>query len=123
MLKFLGFILGIGAAHAQAVGSPTYLIYPNQAACLARSQAQCVALGCDGVNTQYWWDCATGPLKSGLVGPTAVTAGSYALRVQTTGPFAAVHPVLGVGLTIVEQGKVVTPAIIAPVLPTAAATP
>jgi hypothetical protein len=113
VLKWL--LLFIGVAHAQT--APTYLIFPNQAACLARSQAQCAALGCDGVNTIYWWDCSAGPLKSGLVGPTAVTAGSYAMRIESTGPFTAIHPAKAVGLTILEQSSLKTAAAIAPVLP------
>lgn len=122
MLKWLAFLLSTAVAagaQAQVAGSPTYLIYPDQATCLARSKAQCVALGCDGVHTIYWWSCDTGPLKSGLVGSTAVAAGSYAMRLESAGPFAATHPQRSIGLTAAEGNKLVTSTAIAPVLSTA----
>lgn len=46
-------------------------------ACLARSQAQCQALGCDGVVTKYWWTCI--PL----------TDGTAAIEVRPGTPFDA----------------------------------
>jgi hypothetical protein len=115
MLKWLTLLIGL--AFAQTAQAQSYLIYTTQAACLARSQAMCVAMGCDGVNTKYWWSCDTGPLKSGMVGPTAVFAGSYALRVDPSGPFSAVHPAKGVGLSASEQTNLKGAAVIAPVLP------
>jgi hypothetical protein len=117
MLKFLALLIGV--ANAQAVGTPSYLIFPSQVQCMQRSQAQCQALGCDGVNTIFWWDCTTGPLSSGLVGARAVTAGSYAMRIESTGPFSAIHPSKGVGLTALEQTSLASPTAIAPVLPPA----
>jgi hypothetical protein len=118
MWKLLALI--IGAASAQT--PPSYLIYPDQATCLQRSQQMCAAMGCDGVLTKYWWDCTTGPLSSGLVGPNAVPAGSYAMRIESTGNFsiAASNQVSGgtQGLTTQEQGKLVTSTQIAPLLPT-----
>jgi hypothetical protein len=32
-----------------------YLIFPTMDAALARSNAQALAKGCDGVTTKYWW--------------------------------------------------------------------
>jgi hypothetical protein len=61
-------------ACAQVVGSNnTYLIYPNQAACLARSQQMCQAMGYDGKQTIYWWDCNAGPLSAGTQGVIDLT--------------------------------------------------
>lgn len=34
-----------------------YLSYQDMASCLERSRQQCVAQGCDGKNTVYWWRC------------------------------------------------------------------
>lgn len=34
-----------------------YLSYQDMASCLERSRQQCVAQGCDGVSTKYWWRC------------------------------------------------------------------
>ena len=112
------------AADAQSTTPAAYyLIYTSQALCLARSQAMCTAMHCDGVQTKYWWDCSTGPLKAGTVGPTAVFSGSYALAIQASGPFAATasNNVSGgnVGLSTSEQSSLITATAIAPVLPTA----
>jgi hypothetical protein len=115
MLKWLTLLIGITAA--QAAEAQSFLIYTSQALCLVRSQAQCVALGCDGVHTIYWWSCDTGPLKSGMVGPTAVFAGSYGLQVAPSGPFSAVQPTKGVGLSAGEQTNLKSAAAIVPVLP------
>ncbi len=106
-LALAAMLLGISPAIAQT--TTAYLIFPTQAACLARSKQQCVINGCDGVKTVYWWSCA-GPLSAGLVGPSAVGAGSYALAVQPT-------PYDQTGLTTAETNKLVTPAQIAGVLP------
>ena len=117
MLRLLALFIGI--AYAQAT-SPSYLIYSTMPLCQTRSVAQCAALGCDGVNTVYWWDCSTGPLKSGLVGPNAVTSGSYAMMIQTSpSVFSAVHPIRGIGLTTSEINKLVSATAISPVLPNA----
>ena len=122
MLKLLALI--VSAAFGQTVTQPpSYLIFSSQALCLQRSQQMCVAMGCDGVHTKYWWDCAAGPLSNGLVGPNAVTAGSYAMRIEQSGRFssAASNSVSGgtQGLAAQEQSKLVTSAQIAPVLPAA----
>lgn len=60
-------------AMAQTVNNPSCLIYPSQAACLARSQSQCAALGCDGVKTVYWWN-VIGPLNAGTINSVAMRA-------------------------------------------------
>ena len=53
MLRWLLlFLLAPSLASAQS-----YLIEPSLAQCQARSAQQCTALGCDGVQTKYWWSC------------------------------------------------------------------
>lgn len=122
----LFFLLAFFPSIAFAQTPPNYMIYASQAQCLQRSQQQCQALGCDGVNTIYWWACFNGPLKAGLVGPNAVPAGSYAMRVDASGSYGPTYqtPTSGgaFGLTTVEQGKLVTQAQIAPLLPAPIAT-
>ena len=84
MLRRLAFLAAFVVASAALIASAqtnTYLIFSSQALCQARAQAQCAALNCDGVQTRYWWSCV-GPLSAGLVGPNAVTSGSYALTIQ-----------------------------------------
>ena len=126
MWRFLVVLLGITQAYAQAVSSPSpsYLIYPNQAACLARSKTMCQAMKCDGVQTIYWWDCSTGPLSAGTVGATAVAAGSFAMRIEQSGTYSATtsNAVSGgtQGLSASEQLALVSATAIAPVLPVAA---
>jgi hypothetical protein len=120
MLKWLALL--IGAAYAQGVAlPPSHLIHKDQATCLQRSKQQCQALGCDGVSTIYWWNCTTGPLQAGIVGPSAVPAGSYSMKVEKNGPYAATYstPTSGgaVGLTTEEQKNLVTSTAIAPILP------
>lgn len=120
MLKL--FALFIGMAHSQAVGSPSYLIFPNQAACLTRSQQMCAAMGCDGVNTKFWWSCST-PLNAGTVGPTVVLAGSFAMRIEQSGPFGRTtsNSVSGVqGLTTAEQSNLVSAIALVPLIKPAA---
>lgn len=58
---------------------PTYLVFPNQAAALARSNQQALANGCDGINTIYWWNVV--PL----------TNGQWAIELQDGGPFSAIY--------------------------------
>lgn len=55
----------------------TYLILPDLATALTRSEQQCIALGCDGKQTKYWWNVI--PLKDGTA----------AIEVQADGPLAA----------------------------------
>lgn len=101
---WLLFIVLVSAAQAQ-----TYLPQPDMATCLARSQAQCQALGCDGVNTRYWWTCI--PLMDGTA----------AIEVRPGSPFDATTTNLiartPVGLSGAEQGSLQTKEQIAPKLP------
>lgn len=114
------FALLMSTAQAQDADAAKYLIFSSHAACLTRSRQMCQVMHCDGVNTVYWWDCSTGPMNGGLVGPTAVLTGSYAMRVHPTGQFAmtATNAVsVGVqGLTPLEQSKVVSSSAIAPLV-------
>lgn len=111
MLKLLALLLGITQAFAQG-GSGGYLIFSSQALCLTRSQQMCAAMGCDGTLTKYWWDCSTA-LQSGTVGANAVTAGSFAMRIDSGqfGPTASNNVSGGTqGLTAQEQSSLVSPA-------------
>jgi hypothetical protein len=83
MLKNAAVIATALASVAYAALAHSYKIYPSLSACLARSQAQCGALSCDGTQTVTWWACI-GPLQAGTVGPNVVTNSSYALQVDTT---------------------------------------
>jgi len=116
MKKLLALVFVLFAATAQAQ-TANYLILSSRALCLARSQQQCQAMGCDGVHTIYWWDCSTGPLSAGMVGPTAVFSGSYAMAIMPSGPYSAV------GLTASEQSKLATPSAVAPLEPVVTRTP
>jgi hypothetical protein len=125
LIFLAAFFLGSAALIASAQTN-TYLIFSSQALCQARAQSQCSSLGCDGVQTRWWWSCV-GPLSAGLVGPNAVTSGSYALVVEPGTPFSAtttnaVAP-SAVGLSSGEQGKLVTAAAISSVLPAASGGP
>lgn len=118
MWKFIVFL--IGAVHAQsAPPSVSYLIYSTQALCLQRSQQMCQAMGCDGINVKYWWDCST-RLSGGLVGPAPVVSGSYAMRIQSGTAFDVTAQSMqsgGVqGLTASEQSKTVPAASIQPLV-------
>lgn len=85
-----------------------YLPQPDIATCLARSTAQCQALGCDGKQTVYWWACQ--PL----------TDGTAAVVIDTTRPeFGAVNP-KGPGLNEAEQQALQSKAAISAKLPVAA---
>jgi hypothetical protein len=63
-----------------------YLVEPTNADCLARSAAQCTALGCDGVHTKYWWGCEdlNPPTISGGV---SGSGGSAALVIYPDTPY------------------------------------
>jgi hypothetical protein len=98
----------------------TYLPFSTQAAAQTRAQQQCTALGCDGTQTKYWWN-VVGPLAAGTAGTTVVAAGSYAVEIHSSGPFAAVNNfvpacAVGCGLTGPEQATLVTAAQITPLL-------
>lgn len=85
-----------------------YLPQADMATCLARSAAQCQALGCDGKQTVYWWECQ--PL----------TDGTAAVVIDTTRPeFGAVSP-KGPGLNAAEQQTLQSKAAISAKLPVAA---
>jgi hypothetical protein len=104
-----------------AANANTYLIFSTQAAALTRAQTQCAALICDGTFTKYWWN-VVGPLAAGTAGVTAVTAGSYAVEIHPSGPFAAVNNfvpacAVGCGLSGPEQATLVTAVQITPLLP------
>jgi hypothetical protein len=78
------------------------------AAAKARSQQQCVALGCDGVHTVYWWSVVS------------LADGTAAVVIDATGPYSA-RTTAGTkiaGLSDGEIGALKTAAQLnAPVLP------
>ena len=108
MLKLAALLtLLAGAANAQS-----YLVYSSQAACQARSQSQCAALGCDGVQTIYWWPCQVLTAKQST-GGAAGSGGTTAVRIIPGDPYfdatttnqVATSPT---GLTTAEQSAVQT---------------
>lgn len=56
-MRAVAFLLMLLAAPIPVSAAEKYLSYPDLAACLERSRQQCVAQGCDGVSTRYWWRC------------------------------------------------------------------
>ena len=66
-----------------------YLPQATMEAALARSATQCTAMGCDGVNTKYWW--ATVALQNGTA----------AVVIEASGPYGPT------GLTAAEQAALV----------------
>jgi len=124
MLNLFIFLLAL--TPAAALGQ-TYLVEPSQAACLARSATQCTALGCDGVQTKYWWACqvlatatATGG-SSGSGGTTAIqiAPGDRYFDVTTTNAKVATPT----GLSSAEQAAVQTVTQLGTALPYIVATP
>lgn len=109
---------------APAMAQDSYLIFSTQAAALSRSQQQCAALKCDGVQTIWWWN-TVGPLSAGTAGLQVVTANSYALDIQASGPFSATDTnKVGTGtLTSAEISALVTAAQIAPLFPVVVVAP
>jgi hypothetical protein len=100
-------LIAIGLLASCSASAQSYLVQPNATGCLARTQAQCAALGCDGVLTKYWWPCQT------------LTDGTVAVVVQPSGPFgpsATVNGVTGT-LTTPEQAALVPPATLLTKLP------
>ena len=77
---------------AWPAGAQSYLQTASLAAAQAVSQAQCAALGCDGVHTIYWWHFQ--PL----------TTGAGAVLIQPTGAFGPT------GLSAPQQAALVSPA-------------
>lgn len=94
---------------------PSYLVMPDQASALARSQQQCQALGCDGVKTRYWWGVQ--PLSDGTAALVIDQAGASA---ATTTSAKAPQPT---GLSAAEQSFLQSAAAIAPLLPVVAPAP
>ena len=129
-LTFLAaFVLGSAALITHAQQANTYLIFSSQALCQARAHTQAVALNYPQLNSgdatpANWWTC-TGPLSAGLVGPNAVTSGSYALTIQPGTAFdvTGTNKVVSsaVGLSSGDQAKLVTAAQISSVLPSSQA--
>lgn len=119
MLKPLILAAALACA-TPAAAQESYLVYPTQSACQARSQQECVALGCDGVQTQFWWLC-TGPFSAGVVGITVIAAGSYGLTIDVSGPFGVTATTKTVatptGLSAAEQLQLLTAAQLAALLP------
>ena len=86
------------------------------AACLARSAAQCTALGCDGVKTIYWWAC--NPLTKSTVGPNAT--GTTALEIRNgDASFGATtsNSNATAGLSTAEQSALQSRSIVGTALP------
>lgn len=82
-------ILLIAPANAQTAHK--YLIFPNQAACIAYAQGR--------------WDCSTGPLKAGTITGMVISEGSFAMRLDW-GKYQV--------LPSTDQAKLVTGAALAP---------
>ena len=103
-----------------SVAAQSYLPQPSLATCLARSAAQCQALGCDGVNTVYWWPCQvlTAPM-SGNTSAIVVQPGDPAFGVTTTNNVAK-SPT---GLSPTEQSALKTRTAMGTALPDIVATP
>lgn len=81
LVRALAILLIASPAMAQS-----YLVEPSLSDAQARSQQQCLARGCDGVQTVYWWRAITltngqGALviaPSGDYGPAGLTASESA---------------------------------------------
>lgn len=97
---FALFVVLAGPAAAQ-----TYLPQADLATAQARSQTQCAALGCDGVQTTYWWQVQ--PLSDGTA----------AVVVQPSGPFGPA------ALTAPEQSALVSPTVLGTKIPTVISLP
>ncbi len=110
----LALLLALCATPALA---QSYVIFPDQPTCEARSQAQCTAKGCDGVHTVDWSACV-GPLSAGTAGSQTVTAGAYAMRIDSDGS-AVTNPSdpYPAGLSSEEQAADVAADQLAPLLP------
>ena len=109
MLKYLAVFLALaGTAQAQQATS-SYLVESSLTAARARSAAQCTALGCDGVDTKYWWSVY------------ALTDGTAVVEIEPAGPYgASFTSSKGSGsLTTAEQAVLVPYSTIQPLLPAA----
>ena len=100
-------IVSLALLSAGPAGAQSYLVQPNAASCLSRSQAQCTALHCDGTQTKYWWPCQT------------LTDGTVAVVVEPTGPFGQSVTVNGAtaGLTVGEVATLLSQATLGTKLP------
>jgi hypothetical protein len=104
-------LLLLSTAHAQAPApDSSFLLFPNSAAAITRSQQQCSALKCDGSTTVCWWRVFTS------------TDSKYAvLEIHASGPYGAtwqVPPLTSpVGLSAAEQSNLKSYASISNVLP------
>lgn len=87
MLAF-AFLLLPGVALAQTQ-TQQYLPQATIEAALARSATQCTAMGCDGINTKYWWQAIT------------LQNGTAAVVIEASGPYGPA------GLTAAEQAALV----------------
>lgn len=97
----------------------SYLVFPSQTECQARDNEQATALGSNST-TPYWWGCV-GPLSAGTIDGQTISAGSYALDIQDSGPYGLTtsNAVSGgtVGLSSTEQSELIPAADLAPLMP------
>lgn len=96
---------------AMPAAAQSYLLLPDMVACLAKSAAQCQALGCDKTTT-YWWACQ--PLTDGTAA-IEVRPGDPQFDKTTTNAVAK-SPV---GLSASEQSALQTKAQMGAKLPAA----
>ena len=98
MLKWI-FILFSTAAFAQQTSTNNkFLSLGSVAACCTRSQQQCAALHCDGVNTKYWWSCQVSPDNTSAI---VTVPGDANFDVTTSNQVSGGT----VGLSTTEQGN------------------
>lgn len=83
-----------------------YLVLPDLKTAQDRSAVMCVAMGCDGIHTKWWW-----PVIELKDGTAAVVVGDDKTA------YAATHPTKNRGLDGTERGKLKTEADVAPLKP------
>jgi hypothetical protein len=85
-----------------------YLVFSTLAAAQARSQTQALALGCDGVQTDYWWPVV--PTATGGAVRTAPGDPCYDAVIAAACGITKSHPgaTAVTGLTPTEQTELVT---------------
>lgn len=117
MLRLIALFILLAASPAIA---QTYLVEPSLSACQTRTAAQCTALGCDGVKTQFWWACQVLASATATGGANG-TGGSAALTIQPGTPFDVTATTKSVavpaGLSTAEQSAVQTMAQLGTALP------
>jgi hypothetical protein len=93
-----------------------FLYLPQSALPVAqvRSQQQASALGCDGVQTRYWWAVASYVAPDALGNNAAVVIYPGTPFDVTTANLKVINPV---GLTAQEQAALQTAQQVAPLLP------